>query len=260
LDEIRSKHKNEWAETPGNANLVSITTSPKLGIGQRAILVKTGAGNVLWDCITLIDDETIAKIKEVGGLKAIVISHPHYYSTHVEWARAFNCPVYIAAEDKEWTTQTSSHQVFVTKTESELAFDGADSGVKILKLGGHFPGSLVALYEKCLLVADTLMTTPAGVGNWRINAVGKPRSRPRGLNSFSFMWSIPNYIPLGPDDITRMWGILKKYDFQSTHGAFVGMDILASEAEMKERVLESMQIQIRSSGHSDHSFLKESLA
>lgn len=208
----------------------------------------------------MIDDATVEKIKGLGGLKAIVISHPHYYSTHVEWARAFNCPVYLAEEDKEWTTQSSAHQVFVTETELDLKIDGAASGVQVLKLGGHFPGSFVTLYAGHLLIADTLLTTPAGLGNWEVNALGEPRSRPNGVNSFAFMWSIPNLIPLGPNELERMWSILKKYDFKSTHGPFVGTDIMKTEAEMKQRVLESMQIQLKHSGHGGHSLLKESLA
>ncbi len=31
--------------------------------------------------MSLIDDETVAEIKRLGGLSAIAISHPHYYST-----------------------------------------------------------------------------------------------------------------------------------------------------------------------------------
>ena len=31
----------------------------KVGIGQRAILIETAQGNVLWDLITFLDDDTI---------------------------------------------------------------------------------------------------------------------------------------------------------------------------------------------------------
>ncbi|KAI0121226.1 metallo-beta-lactamase family protein [Xylariales sp. AK1849] len=258
LDQIRSDHKNTWTPFPGDDDFISIVTEPKFGIGQRAVFVKTPKGNILWDCITLIDDDTIRKIKGMGGLKAIVISHPHYYSTHVEWARAFDCPVYLAAEDREWTAQTSSHQVFVSETELELRLgeEGEPSGVQVLKLGGHFPGSFVALYKKRLLIADTLLTTPAGLGSWETDALGDSRSRPKGMNSFSFMWSIPNMIPLAPGELERMWSILKKYEFRSTHGAFLKTDVMKTEAEMKQRVLESMQIQIKYMGYGNHAMLQ----
>ena len=37
------------------------------------------------------------------GLRAIAISHPHYYTTIVDWSRAFGgVPVYVHADDREW--------------------------------------------------------------------------------------------------------------------------------------------------------------
>jgi len=144
LADIRSKHKNTFTPFPTNPSLISITTTPKLAIGQRAILVKTPAGNILWDCLTLLDEDTISEIKDKhGGLHGIVISHPHYYSTHVEWAEAFDCPVYLAVEDKQWVARTSEKQVFLDggKIETSIEIGGVDTGIKVIKLGGHFPGS-----------------------------------------------------------------------------------------------------------------------
>ncbi|KAI0870440.1 beta-lactamase-like protein [Hypoxylon argillaceum] len=255
LDMLRSSgYSNIF--TPISADperLIAISSQPKVAIGQRAILVRTPRGNVLWDCVTLLDGETIAKINDLGGLKAIVISHPHYYSTHLEWARVFGCPVYLAAEDREWLTQHDvKHQVFITETETDLL------GTKILKLGGHFPGSLVMWFEDRLLIADTFFATPSGLGNWDTDALGAARARPRGMSSFSFMWSYPNMIPLAPDELQQMWDVLKNHEFSSTHGAFPGLDVVVkTPGEMKQRVLESMQIQIRHSGHGGHAMLKE---
>ncbi|KAI1349136.1 beta-lactamase-like protein [Xylaria sp. FL0043] len=257
LDALRADgHKNVFTPIAAHPErLIAIHTQPKVAIGQRAILVRGPEGNVLWDCVTLLDDETIDRVKELGGLKAIVISHPHYYSTHLEWARAFDCPVYLAAEDQEWLTQRDeSRQVFITEPETRIF------GTTVLKLGGHFPGSLVMLFEDRLLIADTFLATPSGLGNWDNNAVGAKRDRPAGLSSFAFMWSYPNMIPLAPDALEHMWGILKEYEFSSTHGAFSGMDIVKTPAEMKRRVLESMQIQIRYSGHGGHAMLKGTVA
>ncbi|KAI0102714.1 beta-lactamase-like protein [Nemania sp. FL0031] len=256
LDALRSSgHKNVFTPMPVDPErLIAINSQPKVAIGQRAILVRTPHGNLLWDCVTLLDRETIARVHDLGGLKAIVISHPHYYSTHLEWARAFDCPVYLATEDREWLTQhDAKQQVFITETETDVF------GTKVLKLGGHFPGSLVMLFEDKLLIADTFFATPSGLGNWHVDALGAERERPRGMSSFSFMWSYPNMIPLGPDALQQMWAVLKKYEFSSTHGAFPGFDIIVTTpAEMRQRVLESMQIQIRHSGHEGHALLKES--
>ncbi|RYP05092.1 hypothetical protein DL764_004053 [Monosporascus ibericus] len=261
LDELRrSRHKSKWVPFACDDRFTSIVTEPKVGIGQRAILVRTPRGNVLWDCVTLLDDETAEKIRDLGGLKAIVISHPHFYSAHVEWARAFDCPVYLAAEDRKWIAQSSEYQVFVTETEWDLEIDGEASGVRVLKLGGHFPGSSVLLYDGRMLIADTMVTTPAGLGNWETDAVGGSRDRPRGMNSFTFMWSIPNMIPLSPVEMDRMRDILQKYEFKSTHGLLMGMDIVKTAPEMRRRVELSMQIHIyHCRGGDDHALLEEKM-
>ncbi|PTB63153.1 hypothetical protein BBK36DRAFT_1171953 [Trichoderma citrinoviride] len=253
LADIRATgHRNEFVPYQHDERILSIHTEPKFAIGQRAILIRTPEGNILWDCITLLDDETIDRIKQLGGLKAIVISHPHFYSTHVQWARAFQCPVYTSAEDVRWTTTPSVYRKPLTEVEAEIV-----PGVKAIKLGGHFPGSMVLLFDGKLFIADTLMTTAAGIGKWEVDALGEKREKPPGLNSFAFLWSIPNSIPLSADEIHRMWGILKAYDFTSTHAIFVGMDI--EDDKVKERVLESMKIQTRAMGHVTHALLDETL-
>ncbi|KAI5924050.1 beta-lactamase-like protein [Camillea tinctor] len=273
LDELRapgSGYRNEFAPLFSSSNkekgeegketFTSIYTVPKFAIGQRAILVRTPAGNILWDCLSLLDNATIAEITSRGGLDAIVISHPHYYTTHLDWARAFGCPVYLASEDAAWLTQTSALSQELVPRES-IEYDvpgrgGVPSGFKVLKLGGHFPGSGVGLYEGRLLVADTLVTTPAGMGGY----AAQGRGRPKGMNSYAFMWSIPNMIPLPPWELARMWRILQRHRFRSTHGAFMGLDIVGeSEEEMQRRVLESMQIQVKHSGYRDHPLLRETV-
>ena len=52
--------------------------------------------------MTLLDEETAAAIEPHGGLSAIAISHPHYYSAMVEWAHRFDCPVLLHEDDREW--------------------------------------------------------------------------------------------------------------------------------------------------------------
>ena len=97
----RCDHLNAFRQhEPG---LIGIGTQPKFAIGQRALLVCTPHGNILWDCISLIDDATVTLIKGLGGLSAIAISHPHFYTTLVEWSRAFgNVPVHLHADDAAW--------------------------------------------------------------------------------------------------------------------------------------------------------------
>jgi len=227
-------------------------------------LVKTPLGNILWDCITYLDGETIDRIHEMGGLAAIVISHPHYYSSHLEWAEAFDCPVYLSWEDKEWLNRLDrlgKARTFIEGKEEEIEVMGEKTGVKVLKLGGHFPGSLVLLAYGRLLIADTLVTTPSGMGDWSKGPDGGKGGRPPGMSSFAFMWLIPNMIPLSADEVAGMWTVLKNHDFESTHGAFVGTEMKdgtnGSKTGVKKRVLESMQIQVTRMGWKGHAFLNE---
>src|SRR5262249_5052413 len=44
------------AEVRKDANMLGIGITPSFGIGQRTLLVKSAAGNVLWDCISYLDD------------------------------------------------------------------------------------------------------------------------------------------------------------------------------------------------------------
>jgi hypothetical protein len=56
---------------------------------------------VLWDCGTVLTDAGIAEVRRRGGLSAIAISHPHYYSTMLEWSAAFgDVPIHLHADDR----------------------------------------------------------------------------------------------------------------------------------------------------------------
>lgn len=59
------RHRNEVAELEPGVH--TITTTPKIGIGQRCILVPDGSGgNVLWDCVSFVDEETVAAVEALG--------------------------------------------------------------------------------------------------------------------------------------------------------------------------------------------------
>ena len=98
---LREGYRNTLHEE--EPNLTSIGTEPQFAIGQRALLVRTPAGNVLWDCNHLLDDETIARVRDLGGVRAVAISHPHFYGCLSQWSAAFDdAPVYIHAADRQW--------------------------------------------------------------------------------------------------------------------------------------------------------------
>jgi hypothetical protein len=177
------KYRNVFRKDPNHSGMISIWTEPQLAIGQRTILCCTRQGNILWDCITYLDDETVARINELGGVAAIVISHPHYYTTMLHWAEAFGCPVYLSGEDEEWVLRKGEAQQLWTGKELELL----DGQFRVVKVGGHFPGSSVMWWkgERKLFVADTITVVPSGV--YHVD-------RLPGTSSFTFMWSYPNMV------------------------------------------------------------------
>lgn len=81
-----------------------------------------------------------------------------------------------------------------------------------------------------------------------------PKPRP-GMNSYAFMWSIPNMVPLAPHVILRIWKAIRPFEFTATHGLFVDWDVEGDD--VKGRVLDSMKIQVRSQGFEDALILRE---
>ena len=113
-----------------------IATVPAFGIGQRALLIGTKQGNILWDCVSLIDSDTVALIKALGGIYAIAISHPHYYTSMVEWSRTFDgVPIYLHEDDRGWVQRPDANMTFWQGDIRSL-----EHGLTLIRVGGHFPG------------------------------------------------------------------------------------------------------------------------
>jgi hypothetical protein len=200
---IAAGHRNAFIdEEPG---LVSIGTEPPIAIGQRALLVRTPAGNVLWDCITLIDDETIARVRELGGLAAIAISHPHFYDSMTTWSAAFgDCPVYIHEADREWVQYPGPGlQLWEGETREILP------GVTLINTGGHFPGAAVLHWAAGAEGRGVLLTGDS------ITVVNDRRW-------VSFMYSYPNLIPLSDAEVGHIVDALRDYPYERIYSLFQG--------------------------------------
>jgi hypothetical protein len=197
LERLRITHVNGWRKL--REHLYEIRTQPEFAIGQRALLALTPDGNVLWDCLALIDDATVDLVKALGGISAIAISHPHYYSTMVEWAHAFGCPIWLHEADREWVQRGDRSVSFWSGTTLQL-----NAYTTLLKLGGHFPGATVlhwATEEGTLLSGDVLQVTP-------------------DRTHVSFMLSYPNYLPLSAQTVREMARTLDGFDYTAVYGSF----------------------------------------
>jgi glyoxylase-like metal-dependent hydrolase (beta-lactamase superfamily II) len=206
LDHLRLGHHNRIIEEePG---LSSFSTEPKFAIGQRAFLIETPGGNVLWDCVSLLDDQATEAIADAGGISAIAISHPHYYTTCVEWSRTFgSVPIYLHAADRQWVTRQDPAIRFWDGATETLA-----PGLTLVRCGGHFPGGTVLHWadgtggDGALLSGDIVQVVPDT--RW-----------------VSFMYSYPNYIPLNVSSVSAILAALEPLQFRRIYGAFPGMTV-----------------------------------
>ena len=206
LDELASSHSNVFNTLePG---LTEIVTQPKFAIGQRALLVQTPDGNVLWDCVSLIDEATIEAIEALGGIASLAMSHPHIYASMVAWSHAFgDAPIYLHAANQRW----------VMRPDPVIEYWQGDSrclaqGVSLLRCGGHFTGSTVLHWPAgadgrgVLLSSDTLYVT-------------------QDRKYVSFMYSYPNYIPLSAPVVEGVVGKVAPLDFDRIYSHFSGLVI-----------------------------------
>jgi glyoxylase-like metal-dependent hydrolase (beta-lactamase superfamily II) len=215
LETLRAGHRADIrAEEPG---LTGIGCEPAFAIGQRALLVQTPGGNVLWDCTTLIDEEIEQAVRQCGGLSAIAISHPHYYSAMVEWGRTFDVPVYLHAADREWVMRPDGRLVFWDGDSHEL-----EPGVTLLRLGGHFAGGTVLHWSAGQNGRGALLSGDV------VQVVADRRW-------VSFMRSYPNLIPLPAATVRRIAAALEPYPFERIYGAWFGRVVAADAKAAVER-------------------------
>lgn len=200
-DALAADHANAFRQlAPG---LLAITTMPSFAIGQRALLLRTPDGNVLWDCLSLLDPATAEIVAALGGLAAVAVSHPHFFSAMADWGRSFGCPVLVHAADRDRVVLPDPCLRFWDGDSLELLPD-----LTLHRLGGHFPGSAVLHWRsrRMLLTGDTVMVVP-------------------DRRHVTFMWSYPNAVPLPAAEVRRIGDRLAALDFDAAYGAFPDREI-----------------------------------
>ncbi len=198
-------------------DLFALGSEPGFGIGQRALLVRTPGGNLLWDCLAYLGDDLIDHINDLGGLRAIAISHPHYYTTMLEWARTFDAPVLLHAADRDWVRR-GGPEVEHWEGETRELWDD----LTLIRLGGHFPGGTVLLW-------------PAGAEGRGALLSGDILQVVFDRRWVSFMYSYPNLIPLPTTEVRRMAASVGAYAFDRIYGAWWDRNIGTGAKEAVRR-------------------------
>ncbi len=196
--------------------LHGMLVSPHVGIGHRPLLVQTDEGNLLWDPPAFIDEDSIAKVKALGGVRWIAPSHPHMFGMQLEWSAAFDdAPVMISERDKEWLARTGPAIKF-WDDEHQLA-----ENLTLIRVGGHFAGMAVVHWNGAddagvLLSADAIVPVPD-----------------RGWATF--LRSYPNQIPLSPLGVQRIADRVRDLKFDRLYGNFLERVCPSGASEMVER-------------------------
>ncbi|MCA9624583.1 MAG: MBL fold metallo-hydrolase, partial [Myxococcales bacterium] len=171
-DTLRRQHSLRIEEDDG---LLAFGMTPGFAIDQRALLVPSVGGSILWECLPLVTDDAVAAIQARGGVRAIAISHPHFYGAMVDWSEALGgVPILTHEADRHWVQRPSPAIEHWSGDRLALAPD-----VTLIRCGGHFEGSTALLSHRgkgALLSGDALQ-------------VGLDRRH------VSFMYSYPNLIP-----------------------------------------------------------------
>ena len=183
-------------------DLFGITVEPKVGIGQQTHLVRTRAGNLLWDPVAYLDDDSVSRVRELGDVTAIAASHPHMFGVQVEWSQALGgVPVLVSEADSNWV-QRPDPAIKTWSGRYEVA-----PGLTLHQVGGHFPGSCVVHWtagaggKGVLLVSDTIHANPDRA-------------------TVTFLRSYPNRIPLSPAVVQRITAAVTQLRFDRLYDNF----------------------------------------
>jgi hypothetical protein len=201
LAAMRENHRNTLRfEEP---NLTGIGTEPAFAIGQRALLLQAPGGNILWDCISLVDDETVRAVNALGGISAIGVSHPHFFASMIEWSHAFGgAPIHLHASNRRW----------VQRPDAAIHYwDGetypVGEGLTLVRCGGHFEGF-------------TVLHWAAGAEGRGALLAGDQPQVVADRRYVTFMYSYPNYIPLPGSEVERIVRTLEPYRFDRIYGGW----------------------------------------
>lgn len=211
LDELQTSHTNTLK--PQEPGLIGIGTEPTFAIGQRGLLIQRPGGNILWDCISFIDQATIEQVQALGGLSAIAISHPHFYSAMVEWSHAFGgIPIYLHAANRKWVMRPDPTIVFWDSSTYSLG-----EGLTLIQCGGHFPGS-------------TVLHWAAGADGRGALYTGDTLQVVADARYLSFMYSYPNLIPLPAKVVERIVRAVEPFPYERLYGGWFDK-VVKSEAK-----------------------------
>ena len=184
-----------------DAGLTALAVDPDFAIGQRALLLPTVAGNLLWECLSLMTEDAIEALQARGGVERIIVSHPHFYAAMVDWSEALGgVPILLHEADRAWVQRPSPRIEYWTGDRRSLSDD-----VTLVRCGGHFTGSTALHWAGGPRPGGALFPGDA------MQVTGDRRH-------VAFMYSYPNYIPMPASDVGAMRERLEGFAFEDVYG------------------------------------------
>ena len=191
--------------------LLGVGLAQPFAIPQCALVVPADGVTVMWDCLSVVTDEGVEELRARGGVDLIAISHPHFYSSMVEWSEALGgVPILLHADDREWIGRSSPRIELWGGERRQLA-----PGLTLLHLPGHFPGSATLHW------ADPLCGTASLLVGDSLHVASDRRH-------VTVMHSVPNYLPVGPDTIRELQRRLADVHFDDLYGFTWGLNIIGN--------------------------------
>lgn len=189
--------------------LLAFAIDGSFAIPQRALHLRTDAGNLLWECLPLVNDDAVAALQAAGGVDRIVISHPHFYAAMHEWSEALgNAEIVLHAADRDWVQRPSPRIHFWEGDRLRLSDD-----ITLLNVGSHFAGSTALHWVNGPRASGVLF--PGDALQVRMDR-----------RFVSPMYSYPNHIPARPRDVRRMRDLLAPYAYDDVYGFSWGRNLI----------------------------------
>jgi glyoxylase-like metal-dependent hydrolase (beta-lactamase superfamily II) len=191
-----------------DCGVLGIGLPTDFAIPQRALFLPNDAGNLLWECVSLVTAAAVDTLRARGGVDRMIISHPHFYTSMVEWSEALGgVPILLHEADRAWVQRPSARIEFWSGDELRLS-----NAVKLIRCGGHFPGSTALHWRDGPHPGGALFPGDA------LQVVSDRRH-------VTFMYSYPNYIPMRPSAVRAMRARLDGVAFDDVYGYTWGRNI-----------------------------------
>jgi hypothetical protein len=198
LAEIHGRHTNLIQRV--EPHLFSVRPIPALPLGQRALLLGTEHGNILWGCVTVIDDATVRMVRALGGLTAIVVSHPRHFSSVVEWSHAFRgAPIYVHATSRRWLMRPDPVVRYWEGKELSL------------------PGNVTLVHVGSYAEGGTLLHWPAAACGRGALLTGDVLQVVRHRKRVGLLSSSQDLVPRSADGVWALVSALERFQYEALY-------------------------------------------